>query len=483
MTKTMPQSAANDNHGEFEGLWAEAHRAFRELVQAVAGPDADFARRERVGLEVGNELCRADQEQELRRISSTLVARELMIDGVLHRRHSKKMAGMVFHGLCGDLKVPRALYRKAGSGSGPTTGPLERVAGLMEKATPAMGYAVNHGYARGPSRHAHQAMVAHGRRPPSRSTTERMAKGLGAKMEEALPVIEPVIRATEEVPTAAMAISLGLDRTSVPMEEPAGPDKPPVIRKVPRVRKTPDPVEVNYRMAYVGTFSIVDADGRSVFTKRYGVAGDVDPAPLLERLQADLEHALGQRPDLPVGLVQDGAPEMWNLMRGMLDQTPKVDRWSEAIDRHHLSERLAGAMRAAGLTEAWRDEQLAKWNASFDDDDGTIDRVEEYLQSLTVGLVGTPRADLDDHLTYIANNKDRMRYASVRRQGLPVGSGATEGACKSLVMIRAKACGQRWRDDGIDALLTLRGLLLSDRLQQATELLRRQHSATVKLVA
>lgn len=50
-------------------------------------------------------------------------------------------------------------------------------------------------------------------------------------------------------------------------------------------------------------------------------------------------------------------------------------------------------------------------------------------------------------------------------------------------MIRAKACGQRWHDDGIDALLTLRGLLLSDRLQQATELLRRQHSATVKLVA
>jgi len=92
------------------------------------------------------------------------------------------------------------------------------------------------------------------------------------------------------------------------MEEPAGPDKPAVIRRLPRVRKTPDPVEVNYRMAYVGTFSIARADGRSVFTTRYGRAGDVEPVHLTERLQADQEHALRQPPDLPVGLVQDGAP-------------------------------------------------------------------------------------------------------------------------------------------------------------------------------
>ena len=38
--------------------------------------------------------------------------------------------------------------------------------------------------------------------------------------------------------------------------------------------------------------------------------------------------------------------------------------------------------------------------------------------------------------TYIKNNKQYMRYASLRKSGIPTVSGATEGACKSLVMIR-----------------------------------------------
>ena len=76
-----------------------------------------------------------------------------------------------------------------------------------------------------------------------------------------------------------------------------------------------------------------------------------------------------------------------------------------------------------------------------------------------------------------------MRYARLRIIGLPVGSGATEGACKSLVMTRAKRCGQRWHEDGIDAVLLLRGLLMSDRLPAAFDLLRRDYTATVRLVA
>lgn len=57
-----------------------------------------------------------------------------------------------------------------------------------------------------------------------------------------------------------------------------------------------------------------------------------------------------------------------------------------------------------------------------------------------------------------------MRYASLRAVGLPTGSGTTEGACKSLVMIRAKRCGQRWHPKGIKSVLTLRSLYMSNRL-------------------
>lgn len=479
---SMTAQAENDNQ-DVDAVDEELREAFRRVVDGRVGCSLDFAVREAAGLELANELCREDQERDLQQRSAMFLGDTLSIDGKLYRRHSKRTPKAKYGGLCGTLVVPRALYREVGVRNGPTVVPLELDAGLLERATPALASAVAQGYAQEPSRQVHTSMAGCYRQPPSRSTTERMSKAIGGAMAAALHRVEPVIRANERLPEAAHALSVGLDRTSVPMEEPAGSDKIPVKRTTPRIRKTPEPVEVNYRMAYVGTFCVVDADGRALVTRRYGIAGNMDPNEILQSLHADLSHALQLDPSLPIGLVQDGAPEMWNLTRDMLSQVPELDEWFEAIDRHHLLERLGDALRCGGLTEAWRKQQLRAWNESLDQDDATIDAIEDNIRQLRDGLKGEPRRKLSEHLTYLKNNKDRMRYAAIRRAGLPVGSGATEGACKSLVMIRTKACGQRWHDDGIDAVLLLRGLSLSDRLPQAMDLLRRDYSATVRLAA
>ena len=57
-----------------------------------------------------------------------------------------------------------------------------------------------------------------------------------------------------------------------------------------------------------------------------------------------------------------------------------------------------------------------------------------------------------------------MHYASLRAVGLPVGSGVTEGACKSVIKRRTNGSGQRWRPAGLEAVLTLRSMHMSDRL-------------------
>jgi len=476
---SMTARTRDDHHDATRQL----QQAFQRALDERVGESADFAAREAAGLELANELCWADQHADLCRRSALFVSDELWIDGKHYRRHSTKMGQGKYGGLCGMLVVPRALYREVGVRNGRTVVPLELDAGLVERATPALANALAQGYADAPSRQVHKAMKACHRQPPSRSTTERAGKAIGRAMGLALPRIEPAIRAFEQLPAGTCAVSVGLDRTSVPMEEPAGPDKLPVKRTTPRLRKAPAPVEVNYRMAYVGTFTLLDADGRGLVTRRYGIAGDMDPEPILQSLRDDLAHALQQQPGLPVGLLQDGAPEMWNLMRGCLADVDELDQWFEAIDRHHLLERLGDALRRAGLVASWRTRQLAEWSDSLDKDDATIDHIEQFVRTLRDGLRGEARRKLSEHVTYIENNKDRMRYVRLRNTGLPVGSGATEGACKSLVMIRAKACGQRWHDDGIDAVFVLRGLSLSDRLPHAMELLRRDYSATVRLAA
>jgi len=64
---------------------------------------------------------------------------------------------------------------------------------------------------------------------------------------------------------------------------------------------------------------------------------------------------------------------------------------------------------------------------------------------------------------------------------LPIGSGATEGACKSLVTLRFKRSGQRWFESGLAPCLSLQALHSSDRLRPA--FLRISPARTARLEA
>ncbi len=90
---------------------------------------------------------------------------------------------------------------------------------------------------------------------------------------------------------------------------------------------------------------------------------------------------------------------------------------------------------------------------------------------------------LRSHLTYTKNNKQYMRYASLRKSGIPTGSGATEGACKSLVMIRTKGSGQRWHSRGVNAVLTLRGLYMSNRLYRFWTAMNKRREVSIQVAA
>jgi hypothetical protein len=474
---TMHREPANDNSRADEA----AIRAFRRALDARVGPDASFAEREHAGLELANEMCRADQERDLARRASRWRSLEIEVDGVRYRRHSE--GTVVYHGLCGPLAQRRWLYREVGVHNGRTTVPLELDAGLMEGATPALAYAITRGYGEAPSRQVHEAMEAHMRTPPSRSTTERIAKAIAGQMFEALPRLEPVVREQEELPKGARGITVGLDRTSVPMEELAAHAVTRRRRKKPYERKPPEPIEVNYRMAYVGTVSIVDGDGRALVTRRYSAPAEDGPEDIVARMMADVRHARSLGPRLRVGVLQDGAPEMWNLVCSGLRELVNVRKWYEAIDRHHVLERLADVLAICKFTQAWRADKLAGWNDQLDRDDGAIDEIRRHVRQLYDTHRGDTRRALEKHDTYFENNHERMRYASLRAAGLPVASGVTEGACKSLVMIRAKRCGQRWHVAGIRSVLTVRALDMSDRLRPVFDLFAHDYTASIKVAA
>lgn len=448
---------------EVQTFLDDAQKQLRQIL-----PGTSFAQRERAALAVANELVRGVLADELGETAAGFGER-VLVDGIEYKIHEN--ATVTYHGLSGPMDIPRATYRRTGVRNGPTVVPLELEAGLVERATPALAYSLAHGYAQHDMRLHGEILAASHRHPPSRTTLERIAQRVAGRAVRSEARIERALRRSESPPAEACAIVMGLDRTSTAMVETRAADapaKPEVKRTKPRVRKPPAAFDINWRMAYVGTVSFVDERGDAVATVRYASPACDDPRSLVEHMTADVKSALRRNPGLNVGIVQDGAHEMWNRTREGL-QSLKNDgllaSWEEGIDRYHLMERLADALTLVEPNPIERRTVLDRWKEQFDSRDSTIDSVQTYLTKAYDRLTDADaRAKLDDHLGFIRRNKDRMRYVTLRLAHLPVGSGVTESAAKTVVALRAKRSGQRWREESLRGVLTLRAIHQSDRL-------------------
>ncbi len=445
-------------------------RALRKAVDAKVGADAGFEAREVAALELTDEATRLFLRDDLVAIADRH-GEQIEVDGVIYQQHQP--GTVTYFTLCGAVDIERWTYREMGMRNGPTIVPLELEAGLVEHGTPALGFRIALGYAKDHMRSCEEDMKADHRSPPSRSTLERMAKSIGTDARRVAPRIEPRLRRAEAVPARAVAVSVGLDRTSVPMEESLPPGEAPATRRkkrhTPYARTPPDPVTVTYRMAYVGTVTFHDVHGDELGTRVYAAAAHESPQErVVSPLMADLRHALTHAPELTVGVIQDGAPELWTLLTTALSVEPLVTKYYTAIDRYHLNERLAEVLRSVEPDVTARGDRLSYWNERLDRDDDAIYRIRATVRDLHADAL--TRGDLilvkqlDPHLTYFENNGHLMRYARLRNVGLPVGSGVTEGACKSVIGMRTNGGGQRWRPEGLEAVLTLRALHKSERL-------------------
>lgn len=483
MCSIVPQAIAPDNEDAYQRAIAAARLALSEAVALAVGVEGTFAAREQAVLAAANAACRAVLSATLQATADAQPDR-VRLDGVTYVQHH--VGTVTYHSLCGPLAVRRATYREGGVRNGPTVVPLEWATGLIEGATPALAYRVALGFAHGPGRQAEEQMHADHRQPPSRSTLERLGKAIGTHTARAAPRLEAVLRAAEPLPAEAHAIVVGLDRTAVPMEEPRAAGTRATTRRkrrtAPYVRTPPAPADVHYRMAYVGTVSVVDRAGEALVTRRYAIPASGDPAALTTRMMADVRRARAERPRLPVGVVQDAAPELWTLVGTALRRDTPLRHWHEAVDRYHLNERLADVLRAVEPDAHQRLGQLRRWNAALDTDDRAIDRIARWV-ARRMTAPGVDTAAIEPHFTYLTNHQARMRYASLRRRGLPCGSGATEGACKSVVAMRAKGSGQRWHESGLTAALTLRAIYLSERLPTMWPLVAADYSAEIQAAA
>src|SRR5438105_12158292 len=286
----------------------------------------------------------------------------VIIGGVRYTRVGRCEAP--YHTMAGSVSVERSLYRQLGERGGQPGGrvvdPVSLRAGVVEDGwLPRAARAMAHAVQQGPSREAEASAREFGRLPYSRASFERVAHLVGALAVADHQDIEDALIDALEVPVEAYAVSVSLDRVSVPMEEP----RPRPIGR-PKKGAAKRPVERNFRMAYCGTVTLHDQDGAGRYTIRYGCMPEGAILGLLDRMVADVATLRSKRPDLKIELLCDGAPGMWNLREEGFTAIFGNDL-ERLVDFYHLAEKLGAAARVLEDSPAAAGERLGGWKKTL----------------------------------------------------------------------------------------------------------------------
>lgn len=272
--------------------------------------------------------------------------------------------------------------------------------------------------------------------------------------QEVAPEFEQIVEHGIEalqVPEAATSISVMLDRVSVAMEEPKA-------KKVGRPKKhaAKTPVLRSFRMAYASVLTWHDEAGDALGSVRLAALPDQGDA-----IVADTRQALSKlikHTDKPLKLVTlgDGAEEMQNKLRE-ITQDFKVDM--RLLDFWHAVEYLAPAINECEPDEFSSWFKLLK-KGLMEGKNG-VKTVLTHLKNMKEEHDGEKLPATNAAITYIENHIDLMNYAQAREMGLPVGSGVVEASCKTIVEVRMKRCGMRWKKPGAQGIMRLRAISTS----------------------
>jgi hypothetical protein len=170
-------------------------------------------------------------------------------------------------------------------------------------------------------------------------------------------------------------------------------------------------------------------------------------------------RGLGSKLVTLVVVLGDGADWIWRYAAAFLAVAGV--QIIEIVDLYHALEHLglvAGLIWGQG-SRAATDWQVARKTELLEQG---VAPVLVALADLTPDTI-TAAEEVRKALGYFQVNAARMDYPRFIAQHLPIGSGAIESTCKTLVEERAKGAGMRWTEQGAQAVLSLRAVQRSGR--------------------
>lgn len=249
---------------------------------------------------------------------------------------------------------------------------------------------------------------------------------------------------------AALPVMVGVDGVKVPLRPHGGDPRGAVV----------------WREVKVGILARfchwVRESGEHAFTikqrRAVAVLGDIEALKPRFQLEA-LRQSIEQAPR--VVWLSDGGAGLWRVFRELLAAYA-----TGILDFYHAVQNLWKAVKVWKDGRSRRARQWWEW-ARRRLHYGSIDEVliKLYVVRAEAHLRPAVRQALENLCTYLETHREHLDYARFRQEGLPIGSGCMESACKWLIEQRFKGVGMRWSESGFNHLLHLRLAWTNERFE------------------
>lgn len=238
--------------------------------------------------------------------------------------------------------------------------------------------------------------------------------------------------------------------------------------------------------ASVGTLAFIDAEGFVLKTTYLARMPEPGKATLVDQLHDELMAVLEERPDLTICFASDGAKYHWKVLTEMACQLPEgaTGDLYFLVDFFHVAGYLADAAKAiAGEGTPEATVMAAGWRETIrgfpDGDQRVLKSLRYHRDKLTSE---TRRDEVETTIKYLAAQakEERLGYAEAMERNLPIGTGITEAAAKTVVGVRMKRAGARYQEHGGQTVMLFRSAVLLQRFDTLARELERSYVADVK---
>src|SRR6266567_1224961 len=227
-----------------------------------------------------------------------------------------------------------------------------------------------------------------------------------------------------------------------------------------------------YQEASTATLAVYDRRRRRLGTVYLGQMPEAHQTTLSRELTALLQAVLqawaGPLPRLVFVTDKGQAPEAYyrRVLRKMKNPRRPEQRleWEWVLDFYHVSGyvgKMANALFGLLVSDrqAWFG-RMRRWLR--DRAQGVANILRSALQLYQRRtLTKAEQKEFWNAYRYLRRHSRWMDYHDYRRRGLPIGSGVTEAACKTVFTQRFKCSGMRWHKESGQTILDLRVLYLS----------------------